>query len=237
MTRKRTHSGSAQQFAPARADMDHALYTRIERLADNARDNAPYPRYLESFRKNSLAGSTPVLTERQREKVVKYINEVRRCSLLPSPPCPQQFSTTTPLRHLLMCAIFALARLQLAEDFELSVQTGGLACNYFDRYMASVRAPRARSRTLPAAGRKVPSVSSWGGGARTPRGSCWRLLGRQHCPPRPRSARAHAPPHAASLLRIHRAPRSPPIRLSPRTSLNRLRASRQLPLKGSATSR
>ena len=56
--------------------MDHARYTRIERLTANALDNAPNPRYLENFRKNSLSGSPPLLTERQREKVVKYINEV-----------------------------------------------------------------------------------------------------------------------------------------------------------------
>ena len=218
MTRKRTHSGSAQQFAPARADMDHALYTRIERLADNARDNAPYPRYLESFRKNSLAGSTPVLTERQREKVVKYINEVRRCSLLPSPPCPQQFSTTTPLRHLLMCAIFALARLQLAEDFELSVQTGGLACNYFDRYMASVRAPRARSRTLPAAGRKSP-LCHHGGGVQGPRvghaGGCSAAstVRRAHAPHAP--TRHRTPPLCSAFIapRAHRPYASPHERL------------------------
>ena len=37
---------------------------------------------------------------------------------------------------------------QLAEDFELAVQTGALACNYFDRYAASVRAKPTDKRMI-----------------------------------------------------------------------------------------
>ena len=39
--------------------------------------------------------------------------------------------------------------MQLAEDFELCVQTGGLACNYFDRYAASVTPPPKLARPPP----------------------------------------------------------------------------------------
>lgn len=64
---------------------------RIAELSAAARHTAPRPR------------SSSLISERQREVVVKYINE-------------------------------------LAEDFELCVQTGTLACNYFDRYAAMLSA-------------------------------------------------------------------------------------------------
>jgi len=72
---------------------------RIRALALAAAPNLPDPHYLDPGYVGS--GHFLLITERQREKVVKYINE-------------------------------------LAEDFELCVQTGGLACNYFDRYAASL---------------------------------------------------------------------------------------------------
>lgn len=90
------------------ADPETAL-ERIQALSDAARHIAPNPCYLD---RQGAAGT--LMTERQREVVVKYINE-------------------------------------LAEDFELSVQTGTLACNYFDRYMAhlfSLNTPPADKRTI-----------------------------------------------------------------------------------------
>jgi len=82
---------------------DQMILDRVHALSAAAAENTPNPRYLELAQRLTQQGSAPLLTERQREKVVKYINE-------------------------------------LAEDFELSVQTGGLACNYFDRFVASIAA-------------------------------------------------------------------------------------------------
>merc|ERR1719171_2245252 len=73
---------------------------KLDELCEAAAANAPDPTYLDRGEPSSAAGY-PVISERQREKVVKYINE-------------------------------------LAEDFELCVQTGTLACNYFDRYVATL---------------------------------------------------------------------------------------------------
>jgi len=72
-------------------------HERLRELSASAAQTAPSGSYLDS----AASGSRPLISERQREKVVKYVNE-------------------------------------LAEDFELCVQTGSLACNYFDRYLASL---------------------------------------------------------------------------------------------------
>lgn len=72
------HAGTVAQI---HTDVVQARYARIQRLAEVARDNAPDPRYVDNFRKNSQVGNPPFLTERQREKVVKYINEVRHRKL------------------------------------------------------------------------------------------------------------------------------------------------------------
>ena len=143
------HAGTVAQI---HTDVVQARYARIQRLAEVARDNAPDPRYVDNFVKNSQVGNPPFLTERQREKVVKYINEVRHRKLpthnvrgkIPNWCDPPWWRCVLAHLHSLML------RLQLAEDFELSMQTGGLACNYFDRYLASVPPPpHTKHRDLP----------------------------------------------------------------------------------------
>ena len=134
---------------------------RVRELALVAAQNAPEPSYLDRPHKSS-ASAQPLITERQREKVVKYINEVR---LRASPACPRAASApghpapaipappaagsphNTPPESLSPPRLPAPAPWQLAEDFELCVQTGTLACNYFDRYVASVSSPPAHCPT------------------------------------------------------------------------------------------
>lgn len=131
---------------------------RVQELAYAASLNSPEAKYLDKLQPASGSAqpsqpSHPLLTIRQREKVVKYINEVRHRCRAP-PPAPRRALTTAPARtpHKLLPQTRLMDSLlhhsaQLAEDFELCVQTGTLACNYFDRYVASVRcAPPAHPR-------------------------------------------------------------------------------------------
>lgn len=100
-TRKRRTSLDAAGVARA----------RISEISLGAQQTAPSSSYL------SRAAGRPLISERQREKVVKYVNE-------------------------------------LAEDFELCVQTGSLACNYFDRYLASYVGEHAGGRGVPLADKR-----------------------------------------------------------------------------------
>ena len=98
------------------------LSDRLHALSDGAHAHMPDPGYIDRVL---------FLTERQREQVVKYINE-------------------------------------LAEDFELQVETASHAVNYFDRYCAQKRTLEAKvqvvaSTTLLIAAkfvdRKLPPLS------------------------------------------------------------------------------
>ena len=59
--------------------------SRLRALSAAARENAPDPHYLD----RTCSRDAPLITERQREKVVKYINEVRKqprdCAQFASP--------------------------------------------------------------------------------------------------------------------------------------------------------
>ena len=147
-----------------------------------------------------------------------------------------------------------MLRLQLAEDFELSMQTGGLACNYFDRYLASVPPPpHTKHRDLPLGSHLVIINGGDSNTDCTRRRTAlalqagapsWRSkLALQACAPSLRSklalrARTHArpvallsmlPPPTLSALASHASPRA--------LCLNRLRARCRPKPKGSATSR
>ena len=51
---------------------------RVQELSAAAQMNAPDPLYLERFAAAAGVGESALLSDRQREKVVKYINEVCR---------------------------------------------------------------------------------------------------------------------------------------------------------------
>ena len=62
---------------------------RIRELVLLARHNAPEPSYLDRpLQQSSACAPAPVLSERQREKVVRYINEVCLRSPRPHSPLP-----------------------------------------------------------------------------------------------------------------------------------------------------
>ena len=62
-------------------DRDYA-YRVLRELSEAAEDSAVDPSYLSRNQGCSSSSVVPVISERQREKVVKYINEVRADVLL-----------------------------------------------------------------------------------------------------------------------------------------------------------
>lgn len=147
----------------------------IDNLSKQAAPFRPDPNYLSDFPPSEF-------DERFREKVIKYINEVRAPPPRPhrprgasiwlpgmavhqpavdaaarrnSPKSPTPLSPCPALTHSLLRATLATrACVQLSEDFGLLVQTGCVACNYFDRYIPH------RLREGPVSKQQVQTIAS-----------------------------------------------------------------------------
>lgn len=217
--RKRALSGTPSWVA--------ARLARVRELSAAARGNIPNMHYMGEVCEWTGAHPAPVMTERQREKVVKYINEVRqppaRSPRRASPRINQavqggdslriSFPSADPARACTRCAVgrgFRALRADGWSGVQLLRSLHG-SCAQFRPVLASCLAGKllgpplfstAQLRALQPRGRA--SVS--GGGlprARLAR----RALRTACCAPRRVPPRACPAPHVAEL-------RTPPSRVA-----------------------